>query len=146
MSTVAIDALIGHSLGPSEWREVTQERIDAFATATDDPLWIHTDPVRAAAGPYGTTVAPGFLTLSLSISMLFELLPAAEHGPFVVYGHNRVRYPAPVPVGCRIRTVVKVEDVVATSRGDRVTLTLTVEREGGERPVCVAELVLLRVA
>ena len=116
--------LVGVELGPTSWLEVTQERIDAFAAATDDPQWIHTDPKRAAAGPFGTTVAHGYLTLSLCVPMLYEVLPSA--GAMVVnYGVNRVRFPAPVPSGARIRgrfRVVSVEEErrrAGDHRGDR---------------------------
>ena len=88
--------LVGVELGPTAWIEVTQERIDAFAAATDDPQWIHVDPERAAEGPFGTTIAHGFLTLSLCVPMLYELLPQGATMA-VNYGTNRVRFPAPVP-------------------------------------------------
>ncbi|HEY4620968.1 MAG TPA: MaoC family dehydratase, partial [Gaiellaceae bacterium] len=94
--------LVGVELGPSAWFHVTQERIDAFAAATDDPQWIHVDRERAAAGPFGTTIAHGFLTLSLCVPMLYELLPPVDR-MVVNYGVNRVRFPAPVPSGSRIR-------------------------------------------
>ena len=131
--------LVGVELGPTGWQEVAQERIDAFAGATDDPQWIHTDPVRAAEGPYGTTIAHGFLTLSLCVPMLYEVLPQA--GALVVnYGVDRVRFPAPVPAGSRIRgrfSPIAVEDV---DGGVQVTWKVVVEREhGGDKPCCVAE-------
>ena len=94
----ALSQLAGHELGPTSWRRVTQERIDAFAAATDDPQWIHTDPERAAAGPFGATIAHGVLTLSLCVPMLSEVLPATE-GMVVNYGTEKVRFPAPVLTG-----------------------------------------------
>ena len=97
----ALRELVGVELGPTSWLEVTQDRIDAFAAATDDPQWIHTDPERAAAGPFGSTIAHGFLTLSLCVPMLYEALPPTG-GMVVNYGANKVRFPAPVPAGSRI--------------------------------------------
>lgn len=130
----------GTRLGPSGWFRVDQERIDAFARATDDFQSIHVDPEAAAAGPFGTTVAHGFLTLSLLVPMLYEVMPPHE-GITVNYGVNRVRFPAPLPSGSRIRGTF---ETIAVEDG-KVTLAATVEREGGDRPVCVAELVLLFV-
>jgi acyl dehydratase len=138
----ALGDLIGEELGPTEWREVDQERIDAFAAATDDPQWIHTDPERAAEGPFGTTIAHGFLTLSLCVPMLSELLPPSG-GMVVNYGVDRVRFPAPVPSGARIRGRFRVATVEETPRGERATIEATVECDGSEKPVCVAELVVL---
>jgi len=141
----ALGDLLGVELGPTSWIEVTQERIDAFAAATDDPQWIHVDPDRAAAGPFGTTIAHGFLTLSLCVPILQEALPRRETGMTVNYGVNRVRFPAPVPSGSRIRARVRVESVEEAPGGERAVLAVTVEQEGGEKPVCVAELVVLTV-
>jgi acyl dehydratase len=136
---------IGAEFGPTDWLEITQARIDAFASATDDPQWIHTDPERAARGPFGTTIAHGFLTLSLCVPMLYEVLPAAD-GMVVNYGVNRVRFPAPVPAGARIRGRFRVVSVEETSAGERGTIEAIVECEGVEKPVCVAELVVLSVS
>jgi acyl dehydratase len=133
--------LLGAELGPTSWLDVTQDRIDAFANATGDPQWIHTDPEQAATGPFGTTIAHGFLTLSLCVPMLYELLP--ETGGMVVnYGVNRVRFPAPVSSGSRIRGRFRVASVEAAGGGERATIEAQVECDGIERPVCVAELVL----
>ena len=134
--------LVGVELGPTEWRVVGQERIDAFATATDDPQWIHTDPARAAEGPFGTTIAHGFLTLSLCVPMLYEVLPPA-YGMVVNYGVDRVRFPAPVPSGARIRGRFRVASVEETALGERATIEATVECEDVAKPVCVASLVVL---
>jgi acyl dehydratase len=136
--------LVGVELGPTEWRVVTQDRIDAFAAATDDPQWIHTDPARAAEGPFGTTIAHGFLTLSLCAPLLYEVLPPAN-GMVVNYGVDRVRFPAPVPSGGRIRGRFRVASVEETSLGERAVIGATVECEGVDKPVCVAELVVLTV-
>jgi acyl dehydratase len=129
----------GLELGPSQWREVRQERIDAFAGATDDRQWIHVDPERAAAGPFETTIAHGYLTLSLLVPFAYELLPI-EGGMAINYGLDRVRFPAPLPVGSRIRARLRVEEVAPVEGGVQVKLAATVERERHEKPVCVAEL------
>jgi acyl dehydratase len=140
----AFDDLVGVELGPTEWREVSQERIDAFASATDDPQWIHTDPVRAADGPFGRTIAHGFLTVSLCVPMLYEVLPPAG-GMVVNYGVDRVRFPAPVPSGGRIRGRFRVASIEQTPLGERAVIEAAVECEGIAKPVCVAELVVLSV-
>ena len=140
-----LDDLVGVELGPTSWFDVTQERIDAFAAATDDAQWIHTDPERAATGPFGSTIAHGFLTLSLCVPMLYEVLPATD-GMVVNYGVNKVRFPAPVPTGSRIRGRFRVVGVEEVAMGVRVTIEATVECEGAEKPVCVAELVTLAVS
>jgi acyl dehydratase len=138
---VRIDQLqAGLEAGPSSWLEVAQDRIDSFAEATNDHQSIHIDPELAAAGPYGVTVAHGYLTLSLLPAALYEALPV-EDALLINYGVNRVRFPAPVPVGSRIRASFRIDSVAPVEGGVQVAMTATVEREGGERPVCVAELV-----
>lgn len=140
----AFAELLDLELGPTEWRKIAQDRIDAFAVVTDDPQWIHTDPERAAFGPFGTTIAHGFLTLSLCVPMLYEILPTS--GAMVVnYGVDRVRFPAPVPPGGRIRGRFRVASVEVTPLGERAVIEATVECDGAEKPVCVAQLVVLRV-
>lgn len=132
----------GARFGPSRWLEIDQARIDQFAAATEDHQGIHVDPAAAAAGPFGTTVAHGFLTLSLLVPLLNEVGPSPDGEVLVNYGVNRVRFPAAVPSGSRIRAsfeVVSVEDVPG---GRQATLEATVEREGGDKPVCVAQLLL----
>jgi acyl dehydratase len=137
--------ILGVELGPTSWIDVSQERIDAFAEATEDPQWIHVDTERAAAGPFGTTIAHGFLTLALCVPMLHEALPRA--GAMAVnYGTDRVRFPAPVPSGSRVRGRFRVLDVESTPRGERVRIEATVECDRSEKPVCVAELVVLAVS
>ena len=126
----------------SPWLEVTQERIDAFADVTEDRQSIHIDPERAAEGPFGTTVAHGFLTLSLVVHFWNQVVPGASNQPTINYGVNRVRFPAPVPAGSRIRGRFRIEAVEEAAGGRQATVSATVEREGGERPVCVAELLL----
>lgn len=137
--------LVGVELGPTSWIEVKQARIDAFATATDDFQWIHVDSARAAAGRYGTTIAHGFLTLSLCVPVLYELLPPSD-ATLVNYGVNRVRFPAPVPAGSRVRGQITIASVEASGTGERATIAATVECEGIEKPVCVAELVVLALS
>ena len=132
----------GARFGPSRWLEVDQARIDRFAEATEDHQGIHVDPAAAAAGPYGTTVAHGFLTLSLLVPLLYELAPADDGRVLVNYGVNRVRFPAAVPSGSRIRAVFEVVAVEDVPGGRQATLEATVEREGGDKPVCVAQLLL----
>ena len=112
----ALSELVGTELGPTSWIEITQERIDAFAAATDDPQWIHVDAERAADGPFGTTIAHGFLTLSLCVPMLYEILPERGAGMAVNYGTNRVRFPAAVPSGSRVRGRFRVRRGRATRR------------------------------
>ena len=141
----AFTDLIGKELGPTEWLEVAQERIDEFAHATDDPQWIHTDPVRAAEGPFGTTIAHGFLTLSLCIPLLAEVLELPGYRMGINYGVNKVRFPAPVPSGSRIRARFTVQSVEEVAGGEQGVILATVEREGGDKPVCVAELVLRKL-
>ena len=124
----------------SGWRELDQARIDQFAGATDDPQWIHVDPARAAAGPFGTTIAHGFLTLSLVVPLFEEALPPLEGYALTVnYGLNRVRFTAPVPVGSRIRGRFRVDAVDEIPGGEQLTVAATVELEGSEKPACVAE-------
>jgi acyl dehydratase len=142
----AFSDLVGQELGPTGWIEVTQERIDAFADATDDHQWIHVDRERAAAGPFGTTIGHGYLTLSLCAPLVSEVLKDVESsGMSINYGTNKVRFPAPVPSGSRIRARVTVASVEEVPGGEQIILNTTVEREGGEKPVCVAELVIRKV-
>jgi acyl dehydratase len=124
------------------WLELDQARIDAFAAATEDHQSIHIDPHAAAAGPFGTTVAHGFLTLSLLIHFWNEVVPARNGGVTINYGLNKVRFPAPVPPGSHIRGRFRVESVEEVAGGSQATIAATVEREGSDRPVCVAELLL----
>jgi len=137
--------LVNVELGPTSWIDVSQGRIDRFAEATDDPQWIHVDPERAAGGPVGTTIAHGFLTLSLCVPMLYEVLPRSG-GMVVNYGVNKVRFPAAVPSSGRVRGRFRVLSVEDSSGGERATIEASVECEGIEKPVCVAELVLLTVS
>ena len=130
----------GAEFGPSSWIEVSQERIDAFADATGDHQWIHVDRERAAQGPFGGTIGHGYLTLSLVPVMSYELLPRQEGGMGINYGLNRVRFPATVPSGSRVRGTFRVDAVEDADWGRQAQMTATIEREGGDKPVCVAEL------
>ena len=128
-------------LGPSRWVEVDQARIDNFAAATEDSQWIQTNRERAAAGPFGTTIAHGFLTLSLLPELWFEVAGDGGYTVTVNYGLNRVRFPAPVPVGSRVRASFRIEEVQPVDGGEQARIAATIEREGDPKPVCVAELV-----
>ena len=131
--------LVGREL-LSSWLEISQERVDEFARATDDPQWIHTDPERAATGPFGTTIAHGFLTLSLVVPLFGQALPALEgYGMTLNYGLNRVRFTSPVPVGSRIRGRFRIEDVEDVASGKQARVAVTIELDGQEKPACVAE-------
>lgn len=141
-----LEKAVGTHLGHSEWTTVTQEQIDLFAEATGDHQWIHTDPARAAKGPFGATVAHGYLTLSL-VTMLVEQTVRLEGLTMGVnYGSNKVRYPAPLPSGSRVRAATELVGLKRGSNGAQATFRVTVEREGGDKPVCVAEIVSLLVA
>ena len=131
---------VGDTYGPSSWIEVGQDRIDAFARSTGDEQWIHVDPERAAAGPFGTTIAHGYLTLSLLPVMSYEVVPRQDGGMAINYGLNKVRFPAPVPSGSRVRGTFAVAAVDEAEWGFQATMTATIERDGGDKPVCVAEL------
>jgi acyl dehydratase len=132
---------VGEQLGWTDWQEIDQERIDLFATATGDHQWIHVDPERAAQGPFHTTIAHGFLTLSLIPSLTPRLFQVEGVRMGVNYGVNKVRFPAPVPVGSRLRATAKIADVTEAGGGVQLVTQVTIEREGGEKPVCVAETV-----
>ena len=132
----------GAEYGPSSWVEVTQERIDGFAESTGDHQWIHVDRERAKAGPFGQTIAHGYLTLSLIPAMSYEVLPRPDEGGMGInYGLNRVRFPSPVPSGAKVRGRFHVDAVEEFEGGSQMTMTATLEREGGDKPVCVAEVV-----
>jgi acyl dehydratase len=134
-------AAVGTHLGFSDWLEITQDRIDGFADATGDHQWIHVDPERAKDGPFGATIAHGYLTLSITNTFFPDLLrvPGATMG--VNYGANKVRFPAPVPVDSRIRMGCEIIDVDDVAGGVQVTTRNTVEIEGGDRPACVVEAI-----
>jgi acyl dehydratase len=132
---------VGAELGSSDWHEITQERINEFAQATNDHQWIHVDPEMAAQGPFGTTIAHGYLTLSLIPWLTSEVWGVEDAVMGVNYGLNRVRFPAPVPSGSRVRLHAKLLEAEEIPNGLQAVVQATFEREGGEKPVCVAEMV-----
>lgn len=134
-----LPGLAGTDLGHTEWLEITQERIDQFAVATGDDQWIHTDPERAATGPFGTTIAHGFLTLSLIIPFWTELFDVENVTTKVNYGLDRVRFTSPVKVGARLRMAALLQDVTEVKSGVQIKIGATIEIEGSERPAVVAE-------
>jgi acyl dehydratase len=140
VDVTALPSLKGRDLGSSRWLRITQDQISTFATLTGDEQWIHVDEERAKAGPFGSTIAHGFFVLSCSTGLLYELLEVRNTTQILNYGLNRVRFTAPTPVDSRIRMGLKVTDVAEVSGGYQVTFGLTFEREGQEKPVCVAEL------
>ena len=137
-----LPALQGRAVGVGDWMRVDQARIDQFAQATDDAQWIHVDPARAAAGPFGTTVAHGFLTLSLLPALVASAFTIADVRMSLNYGLNRVRFPSPVPAGSRLRAACVLRGFEAIEGGAQLVLDVTVEREGGTKPACVAEWVM----
>lgn len=132
-------AKVGEDLPAGDWLEITQDRVDAFARCTDDPQWIHVDPERAKAGPFGQTIAHGYLTLSLITRFWERALEVSGFRMTVNYGLDRVRFPAPLPVGSRIRAHFRVDTVTEVESGLQVQVTATIEREGHAKPVCVAQ-------
>jgi acyl dehydratase len=135
-------AAAGSELGVTGWVEITQELIDGFAEATGDRYWAHIDPARAAASSLGSTIAHGLLTLSLEPSFRYGLVDFAGFSVGLNSGYDRVRFPAPLPVGSRLRMRCELREVAERETGVRVTLHQTFEREGGDRPVCVADAIL----
>ena len=135
-----LESKVGQEVGVSPWLQVTQERIDLFAKAIDDPQWIHVDPERAKQSPYGTTIAHGFLTLSLLSHLAESTFRYSDRRMGVNYGLNRVRFTAPLPSGSKVRArfkLLKFEKI--DGNGVQVTWNVTLEREGGDKPVLVAE-------
>lgn len=130
----------GKDLGRSDWMVIDQARIDAFADVVGDHQWIHVDPVRASESPFGGTIAHGYLTLAAAASTVTELLEVTGASSMVNYGLDRVRFTAPVPAGSRIRAHAVISDVRETPDGFQVAARVTAEAEGGERPVCVADI------
>lgn len=138
-----LKALVGLPLGTSEWLEITQDRVDAFAAATGDRQWIHCDPARAAVeGPYGTTVAHGFLTLSLCIALADTSFRVEGVTMIINYGLNRVRFPSPVRVGTRVRMHSELLELREAAEGYHGVFKHTIEAEVESRPACVMEAVL----
>ena len=140
-SVADLRALEGTELGPTAWIEVTQDKIDAFAAVTGDHQWIHVDPERAASSPLGTSIAHGLLTLSLAPAFMEELMSFEGFAHALNYGYEKVRFPAPVPVGSRVRMRALIASVDDVPGGAQVTTTQTLEVDGGDKPVCVAQSV-----
>ena len=146
-SLAELKPLVGQEIAVSDWVEMTQQRIDQFAEATGDHQWIHVDPQRAAAGPFGATIAHGFLTLSMLPMFAESAIEFRNVRMSVNYGLNRVRFTSPVPVGSELRArfrLVAVDDIA--DDGVQVTTEVTIERKGSDRPVCVAESIARRYA
>jgi acyl dehydratase len=140
-------ALVGQDIATSDWIAITQQQIDLFAQATGDHQWIHVDPQRAQEGPFGTTIAHGFLTLSLLPTFFDSALQVRDTRMGVNYGLNRVRFTAPVPVGSRLRAQLKlIACEPVAGNGQQMTWQVTVEREGADKPVCIAESITRRYA
>ncbi|WUC06090.1 MaoC family dehydratase [Nocardia sp. NBC_00565] len=140
-----LEAAVGTHLGYSDWHTVTQEQIDRFAEATGDHQWIHVDPAKAAAGPFGTTVAHGFLTLSLVPMLAGQVYAVQGLSMGVNYGTNKVRFPTPVPAGSRVRAGVELVSLMPGTIGSQAVSRVTVELEGSDKPGCVAETVAVLV-
>ncbi|QZH58343.1 MaoC family dehydratase [Mycolicibacterium farcinogenes] len=132
----------GSELGPTEWMEVTQERVNLFADATDDHQWIHVDPEKAAGGPFGGTIAHGLLTLSLLPHFTHQLYRVDNVKLAVNYGYNKVRFITPVRIGTKIRAGAAITDVAQLDGAVQATMTVTVEIEGSAKPAAVAESIV----
>ena len=138
-SAEELKAAVGEELGVSDWHEIDQRRIDLFAEATGDHQWIHVDPERAAQGPFGSTIAHGYLTLSLLPLLVPQTLRVDGARMGVNYGAEKVRFPGPVPVGSRVRARVTLDAAPEKAGGTQVAATVVVEREGAEKPACIAQ-------
>jgi acyl dehydratase len=138
-----LNAAIGEDLGTSDWLEVTQERVDAFADATGDHQWIHVDVARAKAGPFGGTIAHGYLTLSLLPQFGVQIFGLETPGAKLNYGVNKVRFPSPVKVGARIRARASIAEVTDVPAGKQLVVKFVIEIEDQDKPACVADTVVL---
>jgi acyl dehydratase len=140
-----VRAAVGRPLGATSWHTITQEQIDAFAVATGDQQWIHVDPVRASEGPFGATIAHGYMTLAMVTALLDELVRIDGVSMSINYGVNRVRFPAPARVGSRLRLSAVIESCDQAAVGYRLVISGTVEIEGADKPACVVECIALLV-
>ena len=136
-------AAVGADLGTSDWFEIDQDRVDLFADATDDHQWIHADQSRAAEGPFGGTIAHGYLTVSLIPALSKTIFSVETDGPRLNYGLNKVRFPNPVKVGSRVRAQATLAELVDVAAGKQLVVRYTIEIEGEDKPACVAETVVL---
>lgn len=135
-----LPGLVGTELGTSEWYEVTQEHVNLFADATGDHQWIHVDPERATKeSPFGGPIAHGYLTLSLLVPLFGGVLRVTDTVMGVNYGLNKVRFPSPVPVGSKVRLTATLTNIDDIAGGKQLTFSCVIEREGGDKPVCIAE-------
>jgi acyl dehydratase len=142
-SVEELPSLVGTELGVTEWTKVTQEQVDRFADATGDHQWIHTDPERAASGPFGGTIAHGFLTLSLTPKVVADVLQIGDMQAALNYGLNKVRFPAPVPVGSNVRAALGIASAQQKPSGIEVVFNVRFESDAATKPVCVAESLVL---
>jgi acyl dehydratase len=146
-TTIAdLEAAIGEDIGPTDWIEIDQARVNLFADATDDHQWIHVDVEQSAAGPFGGTIAHGYLTLSLIPHLTSQLFRVETPGARLNYGLNKVRFPNPVLVGKRIRGRASIVSLTDVPAGKQLTVAYTVEIEDESKPACVAETVVLLLA
>jgi len=141
-----VAAAAGQEIGTSDWVEITQEAVNQFADATDDHQWIHVDVERAKAGPFGGTIAHGYMTLALIPGLSNKVMAFKTPGARLNYGVNKARFPTPVPVGSRVRATVGIGEVTELPKGVQATLKYVIEIEGAEKPACVAETVVLLVS
>ncbi len=142
-SVEELENATGEEIGPSDWITLDQERVNAFADATGDHQWIHVDVERAKDSPFGGTIVHGYLTLSLLPLFTSELFSLDTPGAKLNYGTNKVRFPAPLPVGSRVRATASIAEVSETKAGTQLVTRYTVEVEGSDKPACVAETVVL---
>lgn len=136
---------VGTHLGYSDWHVITQDQIDGFADTTGDHQWIHVDTERAASGPFGTTIAHGFLTLSLVPRLVWQVYEIQGIAMGVNYGADRLRFPSPVPAESKVRAGVELKAVTQIPMGFQVATTVTIEREGGDKPACVVDMLAVVV-
>ena len=135
--------LVGQRIGTTDWMKITQQQVDLFADATGDHQWIHTEPARAAKGPFRGTIAHGYLTLSLAPVVISQVLEIRELTAALMYGINKARFPAPLKVGSQIRAAVTVMSAQQKTSGVESVFTLTYEIDGEDRPACVADVIVL---
>jgi acyl dehydratase len=141
LELAGLPASVGKHIGYSDWHTIDQAQIDLFADATGDHQWIHVDEARAKAGPFGTTIAHGYLTLSLAPVFIFRMLEVEGASLVINYGLNKVRFPSPVPVDSKVRMGVEILEAEPIKGGVQLTMTATFEIEGKDKPACVAEIV-----
>jgi acyl dehydratase len=138
-------AAVGEQLGQSDWHEITQPQVDLFADATGDHQWIHVDPAKAAEGPFGRTIAHGYLTLSLLPVLVAEVYRVEGVSMGLNYGTNKVRFPTPVPVGSKVRASAQLVELTPIAIGSQAVVRVTIEIDGGTKPACVADVVWVYV-